>query len=106
MDIDVRSIDLREAFNMLKTVDDNSNEYKETENKVIKGINIKFNINDLLNLRGNIVEKGKLQKVIINGKVYKMEDYDEELMAREKLAKAFLINKLEGRQIAKPRGIQ
>lgn len=106
MDIDVRSMDIGEAFNTLKTLDDGSEEYRETERKAIKGIKIRFSIFDVIKMRGNIVEKGKNRKMIINGKSVDMEDFDIEMMEREKAIKRFLIEKLEGRQIAKPRGLK
>lgn len=104
VDLDIRSLSLEEAFNTLKTLDDGTAEYHEIEEKAIRGINIKFSLFDYLYKRPSITEKGRNGKVIIRGKIYKLEDYDEELMEREKLIKEFLIEKLEGRQIAKVRG--
>jgi hypothetical protein len=106
MEIDVRTLDLKEAFNLLKTLDDGSEEYNETERKAINGELLKFSIFDKLNERNNIVEKGKIGKVIINGHVFDIKEYDKELMRREKIIKSFLIDKLEGKQIARPRGLK
>lgn len=44
MDLNVRSMDLVEAFNTFKTLDDGSKEYINTEKLVINGIRIKVSI--------------------------------------------------------------
>lgn len=106
MDLNVRSMDLVEAFNTFKTLDDGSKEYINTEKLVINGIRIKVSIFDILYERKNIVEKDKLGKIIINGKVISLNDFDFELLEREKVIKKFLIDKLEDRQIARPRGVE
>ena len=105
-DIDVRTINLEQAFNMFKTLDDDSEEYRNIELKVIKGIFIKFSLFDALYKRQNInLINESIGKIIINGKSFSMESFDIELMEREKLIKKFLIDKLENKQIAKIRGL-
>lgn len=105
MEINIRGLDIRECFEMFLA------EWKEDEEEdigrlVIFGINLGFSLFDYVKGRRNIVEKDKIGKVYINGKTYRIEEFDMELARRERVMKEYLIDKLENKPIVKPRGIK
>lgn len=100
-DLDIRSMEFTEAWNMLKTeISMNEATYK----KVRFGITIKFDINDYI--KGRITIKSKTGKAFIRGEAYELDEFETELEHREREMKNWLLENMTQEEIATPRGIE
>lgn len=99
-DLDIRTLDLREAWNFFKTeiaMED------ETYRKARFGIKVKFDINDYL--KGRIPVKAKTGKALVRGQAHKLEDFETELEVRERIIKDWLLQNFGEEELVSPRGI-
>lgn len=100
VDLDIRTLDLREAWNFFKTeIETTHEEYR----KARFGIRVKFDINDYL--KGRIIIKSKKGVAHIRGKMYDLEKFETELEERERTIKTWLLDNFGEEDIVTPRGI-
>lgn len=97
-DLDILTLGLPEAWNMYKIMADHDQSYREAR----FGIRIKFDINDYL--KGRILTKPKTGKALIRGHTCKLEDFETELEAREKIIKEWLVENYTEEDLISPRG--
>ena len=98
--VDILTLGIEEAWNMYKGVQEEDPNYA----KIRFGISIPFDINDYL--KGRMVIKGKIGKVIIRGIQQDLVDFETELELREKLIKAYLEEVMIGKEIKEPRSLE
>jgi len=93
MQIEIDSLGDREIWNMFK---DYYEDFPEEFNKAMKGIKIKFNINDYFNPRGEKISFIKRGNIVLirdgfgNKNKYTSEEFDLEIIKRISLMKRIL----------------
>jgi len=93
---------IKEKWEYFKNLDE-YNGYKKDLELVKNGIKIVFDIRYLFVETSRIKVKDKEGKVAVNGRLYKREDYWDELDEREKIMVEAIYKSIENKSILTPR---